>query len=76
MANSVDFDQTAFRSSLILVCTVCICHFVNNFGVQNFRTFTVLWNGYTLEGNNSDKETFTSLFLGMERGALLLGAGS
>ena len=30
------------RSSLIWVCTVCICHFVRNFGVQIFRTFTVI----------------------------------
>ena len=29
-------------SSLIWVCTVCICHFVRNFGVSNFRAFTVL----------------------------------
>ena len=30
-----------FESNLIWVCTVCICHFVRNFGVQTFRTFTV-----------------------------------
>ena len=23
------------------VCTICLCHFVRNFGVWNFRTFTV-----------------------------------
>ena len=40
MANSVDPDQTAPRSSLIWVCTVCISHFVRNFGVQIFRSFT------------------------------------
>ena len=34
IANSV-------RSSLIWVCTICICHFVRNFGVWNFRTFIV-----------------------------------
>ena len=41
-ANSVDPDQ--WRSSLISlirVYTVCICHFVRHFGVQNFRIFTV-----------------------------------
>ena len=30
-----------FRSSLIGVCSVCICHFVRHFGVRNFRIFTV-----------------------------------
>ena len=35
--NSVDPDQTA----LIWVCTVCICCFIGNFGIQNFRIFTV-----------------------------------
>ena len=40
MANSVDPDQIV-RSSLIWVCIVCLCHYVGNFGVQNFRTFTV-----------------------------------
>ena len=34
MANSEDPDQ-------IWVCTICIWHFVRNFGVQNFRTFTI-----------------------------------
>ena len=37
MENSVDPDQTAPSG----VCTVCICHFVRHFGVQNFRTFTI-----------------------------------
>ena len=37
MANIVDPDQSAPS-----VCTVCICHFVRNFGVQNFGTFTVI----------------------------------
>ena len=41
MANSVDPDQTA-PSGLIRVITVCMCHFVRQFGVQNFRTFTAL----------------------------------
>ena len=42
MTNSVDPDQTApeGRSSLIWVCTICICHFIGNLDVQNFRTFT------------------------------------
>ena len=31
MANSVDPDQT--KSNLIWICTVCLCHFVRNFGV-------------------------------------------
>ena len=35
-------SEGSFRSSLIRVCTVCICHFVRNFGVQNFRSFTVI----------------------------------
>ena len=37
MADSVEPDLTA-----PLVCTICICHFVRNFGVQNFRTFTII----------------------------------
>ena len=37
MANSVDPGQ----SSLIWVCTVCICHFVRHYRVQNFMTLTV-----------------------------------
>ena len=41
MTDSVDPDQTAPRSSLIWGCTVCICHFVSNFDVRKFRTFTV-----------------------------------
>ena len=49
MANSVDPDQTApsVRSSLIWICTVCLCHFVRHFGVRNFRTFIVYY--YWLE---------------------------
>ena len=31
----------SFRSSLICICTVCIYHNVRNFGVPNFRTFTI-----------------------------------
>ena len=38
MANSVDPE---LWSSLIWVCTVCIYHFDRNFGVQNFKTFTI-----------------------------------
>ena len=30
------FRSSLWRSSLIWVCTICICHFVSNFGVQNF----------------------------------------
>ena len=41
MTNSADSDQTAPRSSLIWVCTICICHFVRQFGIQNSRTFNV-----------------------------------
>ena len=44
IANSVDPDQTALRSSLIWVYTVCICHFVRNCGVRNFWTLTILNN--------------------------------
>ena len=29
--NNIDHDQ---RSSLIWVCTVCLCHFVRYFGIQ------------------------------------------
>ena len=29
------------RSSVIFVYTVGICHFVRNFGIRNFRTFTM-----------------------------------
>ena len=35
------WSDCSIRSSLIWVCTVCICHFVRNFSVQNFRTFTM-----------------------------------
>ena len=35
LANNVDTDETAPSGSLIWVCTVCIGHFVKNFGVQN-----------------------------------------
>ena len=42
MVNSVDPDQTAPRSSLIRVYTVFIYNFVRNFGVRNFRTFTII----------------------------------
>ena len=38
MANRVNASQ----SSLIRVCTVCICQLIRNIGVPNFRTFTVL----------------------------------
>ena len=51
MANSVDLDQTA---PLIWVCTVCICHFVNNFGVQNFRIIVAA------NFKGSDKPIYTS----------------
>ena len=47
MANSVDPDQTAPWSSLIWVCTVCICHFVTYLSVCNFRTFTMYTAVYT-----------------------------
>ena len=41
MAKSVDPDQTApKRSSLIWVCTLCICNFVGHLGARNFTTFT------------------------------------
>ena len=42
MANSVAPDQTAPEG----FCTVCTCHFVKNFGLWNFRTFTVSSKGY------------------------------
>ena len=35
-------SDCSFRSSLIWVCTFCMCHFVRNFGVQNFKTYTLL----------------------------------
>ena len=37
MTNNVDPDQTAPDGA---VCIVCICHFVPNFGLRNFLTFT------------------------------------
>ena len=40
MPNNADPDQTA-RSSLIWVSTVCLCRFIRQFGVQNFRIFTI-----------------------------------
>ena len=42
MVNSIDPDLTA--PCLILVCTVCVCHFVRNFDVKNFRTFSEYCN--------------------------------
>ena len=44
MASRVDPDQTALQeqSDLGLHYFACICHFVWNFCVWNFRTFTVL----------------------------------
>ena len=36
------WSDCSFRSSLIWVCTVCICHFVRKVGVQNFRTCTIM----------------------------------
>ena len=35
------WSDCSFRSSLIWVCTVCICYFDRNLGIQNFRTFTI-----------------------------------
>ena len=58
MANSVDPNW----SSLIWVCTVCICHFVGNFGVQKFRTFTI----YTLAKALSSHQHFTTLIHEMD----------
>ena len=51
MANSVDTDQTApFRSGLIWLCVVCICHIVRKLGVRNFRTFTIKKNEMAKHG--------------------------
>ena len=36
------WSDCSFRSNLIWVCTVCICHFVWHFDIRNFRTFIVL----------------------------------
>ena len=36
------WSDCSFRSSLIWVCSLCICHFISNFAVPNFRTFTVI----------------------------------
>ena len=33
------WSDCSFRSSLICVYTVCLCHFLRTFSVQNFRTF-------------------------------------
>ena len=41
MANSVDWLDCSFRTCLIWVCTVCICHCVSHIGVWNFRTFAI-----------------------------------
>ena len=35
------WSDCSSRSSLIWVYTVCICHFVRNFGVRKFRIFIV-----------------------------------
>ena len=51
------WSDCSFRSSLIWVCTVCICHFVRHFGVGNFWTFTVIWSGSSL----SSWRNFSSL---------------
>ena len=37
------WSDCSWRSSLIWVYTVCICHFVRAFGVRNFRTVTVAY---------------------------------
>ena len=48
MANSVDPDQTAPAGAVRSgSATVCICHFVRYFGVQDFRIFTVLAFAHT-----------------------------
>ena len=54
MVNSVDPNQTAPWSSLIWICTVGICHFVRNFDVQNFRTFTVYCKHAALLGSSTE----------------------
>ena len=44
MANSVDPDQTAPLGAVwsgAMLFAYPVCHFVNNFGVWNFTTFTV-----------------------------------
>ena len=71
--------QTLIRlllwSSLIWVCTVCICHFVSHLGVRNFKRnndiFQALSNeekakrlenellSYQGEHNHSDQEVIT-----------------
>ena len=48
--NSVDWSGCSF--SLIWVCTLCICHFIRNFGVQNFQTFTI-YLSYLLNNQTS-----------------------
>ena len=53
----------SFKSSLIFICTVCICHFVRHFGVCNFRTFTILFcsifiAGYGLKKKMKNKISF------------------
>ena len=45
------------RSSLIWVCTVCKCQFIRHFGVQNFRTLTVLCLGTTNEKDLPESRT-------------------
>ena len=58
MANSVNSDQIAPLGAVWSGTAFCICYFVRNFGVQNFRTFTVLlkWN--------SDLHTMLVIILG------------
>ena len=41
MANHVN-SARPLTNILIWVCTVCICHLVENFGVLNFRAFTLI----------------------------------
>ena len=54
------------------VYTVCVCHFVRNFGVRNFRTFyqaegSILNNWYCGVVNSADPDQIGSRF------ALFLG---
>ena len=41
IANNADPGQTALKSRLSWVCTVCICHFETKVGVRSFKTIAV-----------------------------------
>ena len=67
MVKCVDPDQTASSREVIWVCTACLCHFVRNFGVCNFRTYTEKKNN-TYSEEDSFKNVSISESLLLDKG--------